>query len=78
MRGNDEESKRRFAMERELWDGEKTDLMRKIKEYNRKIEELHDDVNLLQTQNSELRQDKERVTSDREEVRSAYRGILAA
>ena len=42
-------------MERELWDGEKTDLLRKIKEYNRKIEELQDDVNLVQTQNSELR-----------------------
>jgi len=27
-------------MEKDLWEGEKTDLLRKMKELNRKIEEL--------------------------------------
>ena len=78
VRGNDEESRRRFAMERELWDGEKTDLQRKMRELNRKIEELQDENSLYQQQNQELKLDKDRINQDREEVRSAYRGILQA
>jgi len=35
-------------MEKELWEGEKTDLLRKMKELNRKIEELQDDVRLVE------------------------------
>ena len=30
---------RKFNMEKELWEGEKSDLLRKMKELNRKIEE---------------------------------------
>ena len=35
-------------MEKELWEGEKTDLLRKMKELNRKIEELQDDIRLVE------------------------------
>ena len=40
LRGADEGGQRRFGMERELWEGEKTDLLRKMRDLNRKIEEL--------------------------------------
>ena len=39
LRGADDNASKRFQMERDLWDGEKTDLLRKMKELNRKIEE---------------------------------------
>lgn len=48
LRGNDDNLQRRFKMEKELWEGEKTDLLRKMKELNRKIEELQDDVRLVE------------------------------
>lgn len=48
VRGGDQEIQRRFRMEKELWEGEKTDLLRKMKELNRKIEELQDDVKLVE------------------------------
>ena len=35
-------------MEKELWEGEKADLLRNMKELNRKIEELRDDVKLVE------------------------------
>jgi predicted dithiol-disulfide oxidoreductase (DUF899 family) len=35
---------RRLQMEKEIWDGEKTDLLRKMKELNRRLEEVNDDV----------------------------------
>ncbi len=48
LRVDDLEANKRLNLERELWDGEKTDLMRKIKELNRKIEELTDDVKMFE------------------------------
>jgi hypothetical protein len=44
-----------------MWEGEKTDLLRKIKELNRKIEELTDDVKLFEESNLELKSDKNRI-----------------
>ena len=35
---------KKAQMEKELWDGEKTDLLRKMKELNRRLEEVNDDV----------------------------------
>jgi hypothetical protein len=35
-------------MEKDLWEGEKTDLLRNMKELNRKIEELRDDVKIVE------------------------------
>ena len=63
-------------MEKELWEGEKTDLLRKMKELNRKIEELQDDVKLVEEQNTELKSDKLKLTLEIEEVRTAHRGVL--
>lgn len=40
VRDEDENNNRRFKLEKELWEGEKTDLLRKMKELNRKIEEF--------------------------------------
>ena len=37
---DDMEAHKRLNLEREMWEGEKTDLLRKIKELNRKVEEL--------------------------------------
>ena len=31
-----------------MWEGEKTDLLRKIKELNRKVEEVTDDVKMIE------------------------------
>ena len=39
IRGEDDNVQKRFKMEKDLWDGEKNDLLRKMKELNRKIEE---------------------------------------
>ncbi len=61
MRNDDLESNKRLNLEREMWDGEKTDLLRKIKELNRKIEELTDDVKMFEEQNLELKSDKNRI-----------------
>jgi hypothetical protein len=47
LRVDDLEAAKRLNLEREMWEGEKTDLLRKIKELNRKIEELTDDVKIL-------------------------------
>lgn len=48
MRVDDMEANKRLNLEREMWEGEKTDLLRKIKELNRKVEELSDDVRALE------------------------------
>jgi len=76
MRTDDLEANKRLNLERELWEGEKTDLLRKIKELNRKIEELTDDVKMFEEQNLELKSDKNRVQLQLEEMRSAYRNKL--
>jgi hypothetical protein len=48
LRVDDMEANKRLNLEREMWEGEKTDLLRKIKELNRKVEELTDDVRGLE------------------------------
>ncbi len=55
------EANKRLNLEREMWDGEKTDLLRKIKELNRKVEEITDDVKIFEEQNLELKSDKNRI-----------------
>jgi len=76
LRVDDLEANKRLNLEREMWDGEKTDLLRKIKELNRKIEELTDDVKIIEEQNIELKSDKNRIMLQLEEMRSAYRNKL--
>lgn len=61
IRGDDLEANKRLNLERELWDGEKTDLLRKIKELNRKVEEMTDDLKIFEEQNLELKSDKNRI-----------------
>lgn len=61
MRVDDMEANKRLNLEREMWEGEKTDLLRKIKELNRKVEELTDDVRGMEEQNMELKSDKNRI-----------------
>lgn len=70
LRGMDDNAQRRFRMEKELWEGEKTDLLRKMKELNRKIEELQDDVKLVEEQNGELKIDKMKNNTEIEDVRN--------
>lgn len=70
------EANKRLSLEREMWDGEKTDLLRKIKELNRKVEEQNDDIKMLEEQNIEVKSDKNRVQLQLEEMRSAYRNKL--
>jgi hypothetical protein len=76
MRVDDLEANKRLNLEREMWDGEKTDLLRKIKELNRKVEELTDDVKILEEATLELKSDKNRIQLQLEEMRSAYRNKL--
>ena len=61
VREDDENNNRRFKLERELWEGEKTDLLRKMKELNRKIEEIQYDVKIVEEQNLELKSDKNKL-----------------
>lgn len=61
FRTDDLEANKRLNLEREMWEGEKTDLLRKIKELNRKIEELTDDVKILEEAQIEMKSDKNRV-----------------
>ena len=69
-------SHQRSALERELFEGEKIDLQKKIKMLNRKIEELTDDIRLLEEQNLELKSDKNRISLQLDEMRSAFRNKL--
>ena len=48
MAVGDLEANKRLNLEREMWDGERTDLLRKIKELNRKVEEQTDDLKLIE------------------------------
>ena len=61
VREDDEHNNRRFKLERELWEGEKTDLLRKMKELNRKIEEIQYDVKIVEEQNLELKSGKNKL-----------------
>ena len=76
QRSDDSAHHQKSALERELWEGERMDLQKKIKLLNRKIEELIDEVKLLNEQNIELKSDKNRVTLQLEEMRSAFRNKL--
>ena len=62
VKHEDLETHKRLNLEKELWDGERIDLQKKIKELNRKIEELTDDLKLLSESNVELKSDKNRLT----------------
>lgn len=73
---DDLNSHQKSALERELFEGEKIDLQKKIKLLNRKIEELTDDIKIIEEQNLELKSDKNRVTLQLEEMRSAFRNKL--
>lgn len=77
LRGADDNASKRFQMERDLWDGEKTDLLRKMKELNRKIEEYQDDVRLIEDQNQGLKSERSKLKQEIEEVRKAYRDNLS-
>ena len=67
---------RKFNMEKELWEGEKNDLLRKMKELNRKIEEYQDDVRIVEDQNQNLKGDKMKLLNENEGVRKQYRDEL--
>lgn len=76
LRGDDDNLQKRFQMEKDLWDGEKTDLLRKMKELNRKIEEYQDDVRLMDDQNQVLKGDKSKLQQENEEMRKQLRDEL--
>lgn len=60
IRGEDETTQKRFKLERELWEGEKTDLHRRMKELQRRLEEVQDDVKIVEETNNGLKMDKAR------------------
>ena len=76
VKSDDRNYHKKNALEKELWDGERIDYQKKIKQLNRKIEELMDDLKLLEEQNIELKSDKNRLTLQVEEMRSAFRNKL--
>jgi len=76
VKTDDRNYHKKNALEKELWDGERIDYQKKIKQLNRKIEELMDDLKLLEEQNIELKSDKNRLTLQVEEMRSAFRNKL--
>uniref|UniRef100_A0A7S3J3C3 Uncharacterized protein n=1 Tax=Euplotes harpa TaxID=151035 RepID=A0A7S3J3C3_9SPIT len=76
VKTDDRNYHKKNVLEKELWDGERIDYQKKIKQLNRKIEELMDDLKLLEEQNIELKSDKNRLTLQVEEMRSAFRNKL--
>jgi len=76
VREDDENNNRRFKLERELWEGEKTDLLRKMKELNRKIEEIQYDVKIVEEQNLELKSDKNKLQMEVGDKDIKYRDSL--
>lgn len=76
LKYEDKNYHKKNVLEQELWDGERIDYQKKIKQLNRKIEELIDDLKLLEEQNIELKSDKNRLTLQVEEMRSAFRNKL--
>lgn len=76
VREDDEHNNRRFKLERELWEGEKTDLLRKMKELNRKIEEIQYDVKIVEEQNLELKSDKNKLQIETGDKDIKYRDSL--
>jgi len=78
VREDDENNGRRFKLEKELWEGEKTDLLRKMKELNRKIEEIQYDVKIVEEQNLELKSDKNKLMMEVTDKDSNYRDSLRA
>lgn len=76
VKTDDRNYHKKNALEKELWDGERVDYQKKIKQLNRKIEELTDDLKLLEEQNMELKSDRNRLTLQIEEMRSAFRNKL--
>ena len=60
IRGDDETTQKRFKLERELWEGGKTDLHRRMKELQRRLEEVQDDVKIVEETNNSLKLDKSR------------------
>ena len=67
---------KKFEMEREIQAGEKSDLLRKLKESHRKLEELTDDVRILEDQNLHLKGDKSKIMGENDGVRRQYRDEL--
>lgn len=76
LRGLEGGQHRKFQMEKDLWEGEKIDLLRKMKELNRKIEDLQDDVRLVEAQNSEIKSDRKRLQMENDNVVAANRALL--
>jgi hypothetical protein len=76
IKTEDKNYHKKNVLEKELWDGERIDYQKKIKQLNRKIEELTDDLKILEEQNIELKSDKNRLTLQVEEMRSAFRNKL--
>ena len=76
VREDDENNNRRFKLEKELWEGEKTDLLRKMKELNRKIEEIQYDVKIVEEQNLELKSDKNKLQMEIGDKDLKYRDSL--
>ena len=76
LRGEDSNAQKRFQMEKDLWEGEKSDLLRKMKELNRKIEEYQDDVRLVEDQNQGLKIDKSKLQQENEQIRVQLRDEL--
>lgn len=76
VRDDDENNNRRFKLEKELWEGEKTDLLRKMKELNRKIEEFQYDVRIVEEQNLELKGDKNKLQMENNDKDVNFRDAL--
>ena len=67
---------KKFEMEREIQAGERSDLLRKLKESHRKLEELSDDIRILEDQNLHLKGDKSKIMGENDGVRRQYRDEL--
>lgn len=74
---NEKNAARRFEMEKQLWEGEKNDLLRKMKDLNRKIEEYQDEIRLLDDQNQTLKNDKITLLAENENNRNELRDQIA-
>jgi len=76
IRKVDQEGAKWRQTDKTIWESEKLDLNKRIKDLNRKIEMQTQEIQDLKDQNEELRTDKNSVSSQLEELRNAYRNKL--
>eukprot|EP01022_Parablepharisma_sp_SALTPOND_P018007 TRINITY_DN292_c0_g1_i1.p2 TRINITY_DN292_c0_g1~~TRINITY_DN292_c0_g1_i1.p2 ORF type:complete len:881 (+),score=151.65 TRINITY_DN292_c0_g1_i1:32227-34869(+) len=77
IRKVDQEGTKWRQADKTLWESEKYDLHKKIKDLNRKLEMMSTELREVKELNDELKADKNSIGTQLDELRTAYRNKLA-